>query len=195
MVRCFTVLRHLTVCVLAMSVLGCHYEDGKWYVGESDNVPLPDFRGEVEKVNDCLVANETYSPEELEDKFQQEYTKLTSEDSWRYWGHLACLAFNDLATRKQIGRAVIFLTDRVEPGNRAHNDLEAMTILLKGRLDRMYDIKTLKYELAAEKETNMIQKLEFEKNILAHKKIQKDLENQVRKLKEIELLLDSKNKE
>ena len=195
MVNYLTVLLQLTVCFCVLGLAGCHYKDGKWYVGESEKVPLPDFRGEIEKVHDCIVANETYSNEELDNRFKLEYEKLGQEDNWRYWGHLVCLAFNEGATRKQVGRTVLFLTDRVEPGNRNHNDLEAMKILLERRLDNVNNVKSLQEELSKERENNTQQKVEFEKQILAHKKIQQDLENQVRKLKEIETLLDSKNKD
>ncbi len=178
--------RFLVLCGMVCFLLylsGCHYSDGQWYIGESDVVPLPDFRGEVTKIHDCLVANEKFSTKDLHEKFNSEYLKITQKDNGRYWGHLVCYAFHEKATRKQIGKTVMFLTDQIEPGNRAHNDLEAMSILLRKHLDKLNDINV-------EKEKNMMMNLEYEKELLALRKNQRDLEDQVQKLKEIEILLE-----
>ncbi len=174
---------------------GCHYENGQWYLGESDFVSLPDFRGEVAKVHDCLVADEVFTMNTFNKKFKEEYEKVHGEDKWRYWGYLVCLAFDDRATQRQIGKTVVFLTDQIEPGNHAHNDLEALSILLKKRLDSLNKEETLRHAVNSEKKNNMMQKVEFEMELLAQKKEKKDLEDQVEKLKEIENLIEKNTKE
>ncbi len=180
-------------CIILLG--GCHYENGRWYLGESDFVTLPDFRGEMDKVHDCLVANEDITAAKFKNRFDGEYKKVHSEENWRYWGNLVCLAFNEHATPKQIGKTIVFLTDQIEPGNHAHNDLEAMSLLLKKKLDYCNETELLRDQINSEKKSNMMQKVESEMELLAQKKIIKDLEDQVRKLKEIENLLENKSKQ
>ncbi len=174
---------------------GCHYENGRWYVGESDLVTLPDFRGEVDKLHDCLVADESVSAKEFGTRFKKEYERVTSDENWKYWGYLVCLAFNEQANQKQIGKTVVFLTDQIEPGNRAHYDLEAMSILLKKLLDHQNESDSLQQIVKEEKKKNMMQRVNFEIELLAKKKKIKDLGDQVRKLKEIEILLENNSKQ
>lgn len=188
-------LRFLLIVLTFQFLSGCHYEEGRWYLGKSDIVTLPDFRGEFDKLNDCLVANEVVTIEVFNKRFDEEYKRVTTDDNWRYWGYLVCLALDEYADQKQIGKTVVFLTDRVEPGNHAHTDLEAMSILLKKKLDQLNEKEFLQQQIKEEKKKNMMQKVEFEMESLAQKKKIKELNDQVRKLKEIEVLLENKSKQ
>ncbi len=188
----------VTILLTLLAILylsGCHYENGRWYLGESDLVTLPDFRGEVDKLHDCLVADEDITKKELEKRFTKEYARVNTEESWRYWGYLVCLALDEYANEKQIGKTVVFLTDQIEPGNHAHNDLEAMSILLKSKLDALNEKEYLLQVVKDEKKRNMMKKVEFEIELLAQKKKNMELKDQVRKLKEIEALLENKSKQ
>ena len=183
------------MCGVFIFLSGCHYENGRWYLGESDIVSLPDFRGEVAKVHDCLVADEDFSAKEFNRIFEEEYAEVQTEEKRRYWGYLVCLALNDRASQRQIGKTVMFLTDQIEPGNSSHRNYDAMSILLKKKLDALIEMQSLKHAVKTAKEKNMMQKMEFEMELLNQKKIKKDLEDQVRKLKEIEILLEKNTKD
>ena len=66
---------------------------------------------------------------------------------------------------------------------------------MKKKLDTLSEMQSLKYAVKTAKEKNMMQKMEFEMELLNQKKIKKDLEDQVQKLKEIETLLEKNTKD
>ncbi len=185
--------RIICMCALSLfSMSGCHFEQGKLYLGNADVVTLPDFRGEVAKAHDCLVANVNMTKDEFIGKFEEKLAQSKIDENWKYWGGLVCLALNEHASQDQIGKTVLLLTDYIEPGHRGHKDLEAMTLILKKKLDNMIALQSIQHIANKEKKQNMIQKVECELELLAQRKVIKDLEEQVQKLKEIEKMIENK---
>lgn len=198
--------RALSTCLAALTLFvgGCHLEQGKLHFDELKLNPITVYAMKpLETTIYCVADGAFPSGELLEEMHRESFEQVENNPEEANWGELVCLSLSEHATVEQMNETINVLLLVLN----ARDDLRGAVRGFKRLLEQKVKMveKTEKYQKILEEEAEdkkeLISAYEDRINIyelkliLAKQATAKeaekvlDLEQQVRKLKEVELLL------
>ncbi len=162
----------LILCCLLIT--GCSQKNGKWLMFGVEVATESRIQPKsMETFVECLNRNKSVSATQLKRLFDKEVALVRKHKSAADWGTLACLAFNDSATVFQVKSASLLL-----PNEELSFEEKRLIGIIKELLSR----RAMTLGKLGNLERQLSKNMDF----------MKTLKNQVEKLQEIEVLLETK---
>lgn len=199
-------VRWLVTCltILTLFLGGCHLEQGKLHFDELHLNPITVYAMKpLETTIYCIADGDFPSGDILEQMHRESFEQVENNPEKANWGELVCLSLSEHATVKQMKETINVLLlvlnsrDDLRGAVRGFKRLLEQKVKMVGELEKSYQI----YEEEKEDKKAVISAYEDKINIYEVKLILErqataeqakkvdELEQQVRKLKEVELLL------
>lgn len=191
-------LRSFTVTTLALFTLaycsGCQFDNSRLERLDPDyTISGIPYYNSLEKTSICLAKDTPLSSQEFNKQFSAEWKKLTQKDipPNEDWSKLVCLSFYGQASLVQVRKAVKVVDSIIATQeDRATYKLKAMQVLLKRKANTMAQLATARRKAKALQHQHTKVQGDYAQLILDKNQQISELEVQVRKLREIEILIE-----
>ena len=191
---------HCWVALAAVAAGGCHLEQGKLYFDEIGLDPITVYSmAPLEKTVFCLVEAKDKQVQNFDYMYNMAVQEVAGNPASADWSELVCLSLADEAKPEQL-RQTVEVLDRVEAAQpqRSH-PVTGFRNLLEQRLALHAEIAKNQQRLEEMEQDMVKNSVLYEANVANQRRLAEEqrkkiglLEQQVRELKEIELLLHPK---
>ncbi|MBL4903387.1 MAG: hypothetical protein JKY62_12165 [Desulfocapsa sp.] len=150
----------------------------------------------TDRVLSCVASSAHLSTEEITSKFESLINSTNSEPNATKLNKLLCLSLHNRATREQLQGGENILVENLKKPECKQKNLSGLLLIIQGNIDQQKECLDknwtlyLKNKKTLQTQETVKQQLEYE--TISYQRRIEDLEQQVRKLKEIESMLDNK---